>query len=470
MKRRSFLKHLGALGVLSGIPGFGLGRAFGQVSGVAGEAPRRLLVIGHCHGWPYQQWKIHPEGVDGSSPWALDLNAMSLDDFSAPLRPLHPFRQRLLALDGLSLATAELDMDGNRHDTGWVQAWTGSWANFSGGDTGSTAPSIDQIAASVIARADRLPSLELSVMDALEPGRPIAYGRNGIRLPMESETLRVWERLFGPSLAPSSLDPRQKSVLDFAYGEYAAMAPDLDNAQRLKLEAHFELLAGLRERLDGMAKLACTDVPEPVSSLPSYDQRFDAMSELIGAAFSCDITRVVSLSLGEMPTANFGADDITDDVHKGLAHEIYNNPSKHQAMTDYLTLHGEQVARLVSLLENIPDIDGRTVMDNTLIVWGSELADGWHGYRHYCPVIIGGDWHFSTGKYWYRPHETPIRMLVPASISENGYTDVSGLPHQHLLTSIAEAMDLGHESVGLKHVQGQNGDWVDTSGPLPEVT
>ncbi len=470
MKRRTFLKHLGAMGAVSGVSGLGLQRAFAQAGAPENVAPRRLLLIGHCHGWPYQQWKMHPEGMDMSAPWQMPLSALTQSDFSQPLAPLYAYRNRMVALDGLSLATAELDMDGNRHDTGWVQAWTGSWADFSKGDTGATAPSLDQLAAAVISRSDRLPSLEVSVRDALEPGRPIAYGPNGIRLPMESEPLRVWQRLFGPSLEPSPLDPRQKSVLDFAYGEYAQLAPRLDASQRAKLDAHFGLLASLRDRLDGMSQLTCEEVPEPVSSLPTYDERFDAMADLIGAAFACDITRVASLSLGEMPTANFEADHITDDVHKGLAHEIYNDPEKHQAMTDYLTLHANQVARLVGVLESLPDVDGKSVMDNTLIVWGSELADGWHGYQRYCPVIIGGDWHFNTGQYWYRPHDTPIRMLVPPSISESGYSEVSGLPHQHLLTSVAQAMNLGVDTVGLHHVQGQYGDWIDTSGPLPDLT
>ena len=262
---------------------------------------------------------MHPEGMDMSTPWQRSLGSLTEAEFSQPLAPLYDHRNRLLALDGLSLATAELDMDGNRHDTGWVQAWTGSWADFSTGDTGSTAPSLDQLVAERIARPDRLPSLELAVMDALEPGRPIAYGRNGIRLPMEDESDRVWQRLFGPSLNPGPLDPQQKGVLDFAYGQYSQLAPRLDEPQRQKLDAHFQLLSDLRGRLDGMGQLNCESVPEPVSSLPTYDERFDAMAHLIGAAFSCDITRVVSLSLGEMPTSSFGADDITDNVHKGLA-------------------------------------------------------------------------------------------------------------------------------------------------------
>ena len=109
-------------------------------------------------------------------------------------------------------------------------------------------------------------------------------------------------------------------------------------------------------------------------------------------------------------------------------------------------------------------------MDNTLIVWGSELADGWHGYRHYCPIIIGGSWHFKTGRYMYWPHETPIQVLVPAGVSPTGLSTASGKPHQHLLVSMAQAMGLSHDHIGIEHVQGQFGDWVSCAGPLPNLT
>jgi hypothetical protein len=193
------------------------------------------------------------------------------------------------------------------------------------------------------------------------------------------------------------------------------------------------------------------------------------MAELIGAALSCDVTRVVSLSLGEIPTMDFGWDHLTDDVHKGLAHEIFNDAQKHMAMTDYLTMHAGQVARLITVLESLPDVDGRSVMDNTLIAWGSELANGWHGYRHYCPMLIGGSWHFRTGRYMYWPHETPIELLVPPTQSDEAYSEFSGLPHQHLLVSIAQAMGVDTDHIGIEHARGQRGHLVDCMGPLPDL-
>ena len=37
-----------------------------------------------------------------------------------------------------------------------------------------------------------------------------------------------------------------------------------------------------------MATLTCPDVPNTASSLASYDEQFDAFSDLIAAALSCD--------------------------------------------------------------------------------------------------------------------------------------------------------------------------------------
>jgi len=413
---------------------------------------------------------MRPTGMSDAEPWTLDLSTLAENELSRPLAPLYRHRRRLLALDGLSLATAELDSGGNRHDRGWIHAWTGNNADFAARDTRSTSASIDQLIARHIARPDRLPSLELSVDAALEAGRPIAYSPGGVRLPAESTPLRAWERVFGPASSGDVVGTRRRTTLDFAYNEYRQLAPRIDTVDRTRLESHFGLVERLGHRLEGLATLSCDAPPRPAAEFERYDMRFDAFADTIAAAFSCDITRVVSLSLGEMPTAEFGAAAISDKVHKGIAHFIYEDAKKHAAMTDYVRYHGGQVARLVDTLEAIPDAGGGALMDNTLIVWGSELGDGWHGYRNYCPVLIGGSWAFNTGRYMYWPHETPVEMRVPSQILTGGATRLSGIPHQRLLVSVAGAMGLDVDHVGLRHARGQRGDFVDVTGRLVGLT
>ena len=463
--RRRFL-HLGGLTALGAGWPTGVLQAFAE----SAAPPRRLVVISHCHGWPYAAWRMLPAGMPETQPWSLDLTRLAEDELSAPLAPLHPHRRRMVVLDGLSLATAELDAGGNRHDRGWIHAWTGNNADFSARDTRSTSASLDQLVAAHIARPDRLPSLELSVDAALEAGRPIAYNLGGVRLPAENTPLGAWERVFGPASSGDAVGTRRRTTLDFAYREYRALAGGFDAIGRARVESHFGLVDRLGRRLEGLAALACDAPARPAAAFEQYDRRFDAFTDIVAAAFGCDITRVVSLSLGEMPTAEFGADHISDKVHKGIAHYIYDDPAKHAAMTDYVRHHARQIARLVETLEAIPDKGGGSVMDNTLIVWGSELGDGWHGYSRYNPVLIGGSWAFRTGRYLYWPDRTPVQMRVPAQLAPGGRTRLAGVPHQRLLVSVAQAMGLDVGHVGLRQVRGQRGDFVDVSGPLDGLT
>ena len=472
--RRALLRAMGMGTALLGTGGLALRRA---LAGPA-QAPRRLIVISHCQGWPYEGWKIRPGQAGNSAlgpgtPWKVPLFDMARHTFSPILQPLYPHRARLTALDGLSLASAETDIDGYRHAKGWIHAWTGNHTQFDGSVIGARSASIDQLVAANIGRADRLPSLELCIGtpqlgEVLLGGRPIAHSVNGAPLPMETEASRAWDRTYGAAADPSAAIGAQQAAMSAAHREYRRLSPGLTGEDRAKLDTHFDLLSRLGDRLEGMASLSCPTPPQPTDPL-SFDDRFDALCDIIAGALSCDITRVVSLSLGDLQTEEFGWDGYTDDVHVGIAHQMYANPECEAALTDYVRTHAKQVARLVSLLEQTPDIDGRSVMDNTLIVWGSELADGWHGYRHYCPVLIGGDWHFETGWYHYWPHRTPIELLVPELVSPSGYIGWSGLPHQHMLVSVARAMGLDVNAVGLTHADSARGTRIDLRGPLPFI-
>ena len=449
MNRRRFLTALGLTGAAAslGMPS--------RASTTPGT-PKRLILLSHGHGWVYDGWKMRPGGMPDDSEWEVDLNGLDASEFSTSLAPLYEHRNRMIAMDGLSLVTAELDIDGYRHEKGWVQAWTGGWAYFNGAELSSQEPSVDQIIAGEIARPDRLPSLELAIGDA----RPINHAGFGLQLPMEYSPQRVLERMLGPSQSTNPLTRYQGSALDFARAEYDALAPKLGKADRDKLDLHFGLVRQLEQRIEGLASAQCS-APSVPTDLATYDEGFDAMAELIGVAFSCDLARVVSFSLGDQPAETIGWNQESGDVHNDFAHEIYNNPTSALAMTDYVATHAAQIARLVSLLESIPDTDGRSVMDNTLIVWGAEMADGWHGYQHWCPVIIGGDWHFRTGRYLHWPHRTPVEILTPT-----GHVPTGGLPHQHLLVSIAQAMGLDRNHIGIDVTHSKQGDRIDCTGPL----
>ena len=59
--RRQFLQRLGLAGLAVGLSPLDLSRAF--AAGSAGGAPKRVIFISHCHGWPYDAWKMRPDGL-----------------------------------------------------------------------------------------------------------------------------------------------------------------------------------------------------------------------------------------------------------------------------------------------------------------------------------------------------------------------------------------------------------------------
>ncbi|MEO0604725.1 MAG: DUF1552 domain-containing protein, partial [Myxococcota bacterium] len=379
MNRRQFLTALGLSGVGTALPR--------PSWGVTGGAPKRLIIVSTGHGTPYEHWRMRPTGEPDEASWVADLVGLEASAFSRSLAPLHAHRRRLQCLDGLSLATAELDIPGYRHEKGWLHAWTGAWAHFTGADLFSTTPSLDQLVARQISRSDRLPSLELTISS----GRPVCHAGAAQQLPLEADPRRVWDRMFGlagssdPSIASAS------SVLDFARAEHEALAPKLSAGDRTKLDLHFDLVRQLEQRITGLSQAACDapDIASLATETQGYNGLFDAFTELVAAAFTCDLVRVVTLSLGDLPSEDFGwGQYLSGDAHNDFAHRIYEDPLAAEAMSDYTAHHAAQMGRLVSTLEGIPE-DGGSLMDNTLIVWGSELGDGWHSFERYCVSLLG---------------------------------------------------------------------------------
>lgn len=52
--------------------------------------------------------------------------------------------------------------------------------------------------------------------------------------------------------------------------------------------------------------------------------------------------------------------------------------------------YAQQLAYLGNLLAATPDVDGRSVLDNTTILWTSEVAHGRHGHTDMPYVLLGG--------------------------------------------------------------------------------
>ena len=164
------------------------------------------------------------------------------------------------------------------------------------------------------------------------------------------------------------------------------------------------------------------------------------------------------------------------DLHNDYAHYARADPQAIETMTTYGTVHANHMAALLDALAAIPEGEG-TLLDNTLVVWVSELGNGEHAYETW-PVVLAGGSAFTgweLGRYLRIAPSTPALSegWQGAGVHESDWpNDLAGTPHQKLLVSVARAFDVRGEDgelvdqVGLASTTTADGTAIDLTGGL----
>ena len=458
MNRRQFLAAMGAAGGSLFLPSLmGGGAAWANGS----QPPKRFVVMSTQHGIWYDGWKMRWPGLPETRHWTKDLRNVAASEFSNGLRPLHPFREELMVVDGLALVSAEADKSGLRHELAYVHALTGANCELVSGAPLASAPSLDQRIADVIARPDHFRSIEVGVGEV-----PLAFFRgNREYLPTELDPRRTYARLFGLEGAASSTTSERVAqargaLLDRVKARYGAMATRMSTEDRLKLEKHKDLVHSLEQRVRGLSNLSCSPGFDAPEGSRDYEEDFQVNVDMMAAAFSCDLTRVFSFNLGTLPTQNVIPGQV-GDIHDDYAHEIYIRQAAADAMTQYTAVHARHFASILQALAAVPEGNG-TMLDNTLCLWTVEVADGAHGFDRWPAVLAGGGGGLEMGRYLHYPRDTPYAGWQ----WDLGTSSSMGVPHQKLLTGVAQSMGVSVDRMPVETLRGVNGALIDCTGTL----
>ncbi len=423
--------------------------------------PTRLLIFYSEHGTFYNNWKMRrPDSpTSEQAEYEFDLKGLAEADFSEILRPLHPYRDDVIVLDGLALVTAMADPYGDGHAKGWCASLTGEWARETYDDVKSHAAiaSIDQRIKDYLRGEDKaltdLTSLEYGIANWSGLFHNLSYGvdsmGNAVKVPIEVEPIKAFEALFGGlDDGDNPIKAARLNVVDAARAQYEKMAPKLSGADRAKLEAHRDLVHDLHQRIESFANLECAppvivDQPYAEWTGDRFAFKRDSFIEMVAAAFSCQISRVATM-YSWIPPMDLIAG--VGDYHHDYAHQSGDDalPEKIQVVTNAERVLAETVAKFAERLKQIPEGDG-TVYDNTIIVWMSELANGGHGHNQWPVVILGGAaGKFAGGRYLRFPETVP--HPVTKDWNPGGFV---GQPHQPLLTSLCQAMGMPVDAIGM---------------------
>ncbi len=410
LPRRTFLKGMGAaiaLPMLDAMtPAFALPRLE--------ASPLRLAFTYVPNGVTMAEWR--PVGTGAAF------------EFSRILKPLEPFRQDTIVISGLAQRNGNALGDGpGDHARAAAAYLTGVHPRKTAGADIQNGISVDQIAARHLSAETRFASLELGCDDSrtvgnCDSGYSCAYTNSlawrGPATPMPPETnpRLVFERLFGDidtTLTPEARARRlryRRSILDLVGERTKELSTDLGPSDRRKLDEYLSSIRDIEQRIEKAERDLTGLTPsidKPTGIPVLYADYINLMFDLQLVAFQTDSTRVVTTMMGREGSMRTYPEIGVPDPHHPLTHHR-GNAEWIERVTKVNAMHMELFAGFLAKLKATPDGDG-TLLDHSIIVYGSGLSDGNRHTHEDLPVVVAGrGGNFRAGTHIVCPKDTPM--------------------------------------------------------------
>ncbi len=416
LHRRTFLKGVGAT---LGLP---LLEAMLPASGFAAQsagAPKRMAFVFVPNGVIVPDWTVKGEGTD----WQL----------SPTLEPLAKVKDRVCVVDGLMQDNARAKGDGpGDHARSSAAFLTGAHPVKTSGVDIKVGQSVDQVAAEKAGKLTKLPSIELGTEGGRNAGQcdsgySCAYSNNiswkSATTPMAKEInpRLVFERLFGSTddreaaKGRAKRDEYRKSILDLVTDDANKLKRQLGQTDRRKVDEYFSSVREIEQRIE-RAKTDSSSQKIPDLTLPrgvpkELDEHIGLMFELMTLAFQTDTTRVATFMMAnEGSNRSYPMVGVNDGHHHLSHHQNKQDWIDHLKKIDkYLVGH---FAKFLEKLNGISEGNG-TLLDNSMIVYGSAIADGNRHSHHDLPILLAGKGGgtIASGRHLVYPKETPLNNL-----------------------------------------------------------
>jgi hypothetical protein len=239
----------------------------------------------------------------------------------------------------------------------------------------------------------------------------------------------VFERLFAggkPSEVDKSQKQRealQKSVLDFIADDAKRLQSKLGRNDNRKLD---EYLTGVREieRRIGTRTSKPIDVDVDYAipdGIPGdYQDHMRMMCDLMVLAFQTDSTRIATMmfaNAGDNKNYRFIG---VPDGHHDLSHH-QSDAVKLEKLAKINRFQVQQLSYLLQKMKSIREGE-RTLLDNSMVVYGSGLSDGNRHNHDNLPILFAGSGGgtIETGRHVRYDLETPVCNLFMSMLDRMG--------------------------------------------------
>lgn len=388
--RRGFLSGAGSTLALPWLMSRPLRADSGKrASESATTPPRRFACLYFSNGVEPAHWWAKGRGSD-----------MQL---GPALKPLTPFREDIVVIDGLF--NAQSVANPSAHLGRMPNLLSGAWVSLDQNDI-RVGRTMDQVLAQQIGQQTAVPSLVLGVEPTelrLEDGLSMIYGSC---ISWTSATRPATKEIY-PSRAFDLItgDGRQRqldrSILDQVLADANSLRSQLSPTDRVKLDEYLESVRSIEKRIDRASQdgrlegwqptLSKPDMPRPANELPqNVPEHMRLMLDLIVLAFQMDRTRIATCMLNnDLSQMNFGfLPGVQGSLHLDLTHN--GRDPELEAM--YLQTNQFHAAQFAYLLKRLSAIDegGQSLLDSSLLMFCSNLFDGDKHQADRMPIVLAG--------------------------------------------------------------------------------
>jgi len=442
LSRRTVLRGLGATVALplfdSMIPAR---KVFAQTASGQAASHTRLMCIEQVH------------GAAGCSPfgasqflWNPEKTGRAFDISRGSLSPLEPFRDYLTIVSNTdarmaeALAPAEV---GGDHFRSSAVMYTHAHPKLTEGSDVRVGTSLDQLYVQRFGRETPIPSMQISI-EPVDQSGGCAYGYACVYtdtiswaapdqpLPMVRDPRVVFEQLFGSGGTPEQRAQRRatdRSILDMLLGQMNGLRRELGPADQQRLDQYATNLREIEQRIQRIEARNTSGEARALPGAPagvpdSWEEHVKLMFDLQLQAFISDTTRVFSFKFGR---------DGSGRVYPGSGVDTgFHNASHHGAaearIREFAEVNKFHVSVLPYFLEKMKTtMEGESsLLDKTVIMYGSPMANGnVHNHRN-CPFIMlgKGNGALEGGLHIKAADNTPMANVMLSVMHKLGMDDM----------------------------------------------
>jgi hypothetical protein len=440
--RRTVLRGLGATVALPFLDAMVPARTLWSRTASAASLDRtRLVCIEMVH------------GSAGASEWGATQHLWSpaetghaFDLTPSALAPLEPFRKSLTIVSDTDVRPAEavLPMEiGGDHFRSSAVFLTQTHPKQTESSDVRAGTSLDQIYATRYGQDTPIPSMQLCIENVDQAGG-CAYGYSCVYtdmiswasptepLPMIRDPRMAFDQLFGAGGSTAERASRRRatsSVLDYITTQVADLNRRLDASDRQRMDRY---LGDVREIERRIEKIEARNVSGEARELPgapagvpdSFDEHVKLMFDLQALAFQADITRVFSFKMGRDASSRvYPESGVTRGFHPSSHHG-----GKPASITEFGQINRYHASLLPYFLEKLQSVqDGdASLLDRSLIVYGSPMGDGnVHNHKR-CPLVLlgGANGQLAGNTHLRAEPGTPMANVMLSVMHKIGLTDI----------------------------------------------